>query len=256
MRWSLGPENPGGPMLAVDQDDPKLTPIPVGDETWKATFDPQYRGKNPFLAGRGMLGADYRSNMDGNGAMGYTLGQGLRRAFDAAYQTDGRALATNGIAGAALGLGSIAALNTFRESRDKEPLGWKSRALAALLGAGAGTALTVQMRGGVPQLVKSGSSGLEQMRQDIMARASELDYETRNRVSGALVRLSPADLATLHQLAMTAFGASAGALIARWLSGKGLMPLLLGGTIGAIAGHYFGRRPTNALGRESLDSYR
>ncbi len=250
---------------AINYNQPRPTPMPVTRSVYDATFDRAYRERNPYLSGRNRLNADYSVNRDATDSMGYSLGQAINRGIHSAYSTDGKALLTNGLGGAALGVGGIAALNALRSAQGKEKLGWKSRLLAALAGVGAGTALTMQMRGGSPQRttlnrMEKGASWpqvpLEQMRQDIMARTAQLDYETRNNVRGALGRLSPDDLGSLHRLVTTAFGAAAGAIVTRWLMGKGLLPLVIGGTIGGLLGHRFGGPPRNAFGRTSLDAYR
>lgn len=249
---------------AVDQKDPRLTPVPVSRDIWNASFDPAYRKANPFVSGRNRLGSDYRSNMDSEDAKGYDLGQSIRRAMGKAYSTDGRALLTNAGGGAAVGLGGAFALDQLRALQGKPKLGWKSKVLAALLGTGAGVGLTMQMRGGpLPRTTlgrqKEASApwqDMEPLRRDIMRATASLDFQTRDRIQGALVRLSPADLVSLRQLIATATGAAAGAMVARWLAGKGLIPMLIGGTVGGLLGRHIGGSETNAFGRRSLDAYR
>lgn len=256
--WLPGPNNTAH-IPGISQ------PAPVDPLAYRSTFDKAYRLANPLLAGRGEL----KSPDDPTNAFGYRLGGAARRLFNDGQRTDLRSLMTNGGLGALAGVAGSYAWDAVRARRGDDPLGWLGRSLFGLGGAGLGALLTQQMRGGsLPRASidrgKSASTNWaagaeQQLRRMLIAEVQgnpSIDSSLRLSVIAALGRIGGSDLQALARAVATVGGAAAGAVIARWLLGKGLIPSLAGAAAGAMFGLSASRPRTNALGRQSLDDYR
>ncbi len=265
--WEPGPRqtvydengNPTRAYTAIDTRDPYAPPRVVTKEQFHATFDPYYRKKNPYSAGHDALGI---SAAEARGEdSGYLMGQALQRGWQGLHKTDLSAALTEGGIGAAVGLGGVGLANTFREARGMEPLGWKSKLMAGMLGATAGGALSFNMRdGGYKKASTQWSDSAEMLLRSALIRRiatdQDVDLSVRSQITAALGRLGGADLQLLARVASTFAGAGIGSVVARWLAGKGLISTLSGGILGGAAAWHMSRPATNAFGRTSLDAYR
>lgn len=260
MRWyQQGPNQET--RTAKDSRDPYAAPMPISESQYRATFDRGYRVENPYLAGRDALGTSEAESRGGMDNTGFRIGQALQRRWAGLHGSDLSSLLTNGAIGATAGVGGVGLINAYRTNTGSEPLGWKSKLLAGLLGAGAGGLLTDQMRGGVFKnastawLTQSDALLRDTLVRQI-SREQDVDLSLRAKLTAAIARLGGSDLQALTRVAAMAAGAGIGAAVARWLMGKGLLSTVAGGILGGAAGFSFSRPSTNAFGRQSIDQYR
>jgi len=154
---------------------------------------------------------------------------------------------STGALGGLLGYGGASLVNMVRGgSLSPDRVG----ALGALLGAGAGAYLgSVQKRAST--LRSMSPADIEQTVIAALAQDSSIDFAQRAAAASAVQSLSSGELKQLVQFLSTAGGATIGALVLRFLMGKGLLPLALGAAAGAMLGSHFST-PRNALGQRSL----
>jgi hypothetical protein len=68
------------------------------------------------------------------------------------------------------------------------------------------------------------------------------DSSTAQRVLQAIAMLSPSEQQRLRSSIGTATGAAAGAIVTRFLGGKGLLAMSMGTALGAAAGYLWSQR--------------
>ncbi len=87
----------------------------------------------------------------------------------------------------------------------------------------------------------------------LLAANSFIPDADKRRFVAAFANLRDREKDELARLLRVTAGATAGALIARYLSGKGLLPMFVGGMVGAIVGRAFSPKPIfNNLGQLSV----
>jgi hypothetical protein len=186
-------------------------------------------------------------------------------------------------------------LNGWISDKISGAIGWgtssrgKSVASAGLLSALAGGAAGLYMghRGGDMSVSKSLAAALlagtlgagvsaysqaagDRRRAYMAKQASDVDYIIRaierdpymsSHERAACLRaaavMSSVQRDNLSRMMRTATGAGVGAIVLRFLRGNGLIPTMVGGIIGALAGYASGPGPKyNSMGQLSLSNYR
>lgn len=270
--WQQGPDENGLP-TARDTRNPGAQFAPITNSQYDATFDKDFRLANPYLAGRDALGSAEIEERDGTDEMGFNIGKRLNKGWASLHRNDWSSLGTNATIGAGLGVGTVSLINTLRDRSGSEPIGWKGRVLAGLLGAGAGGLLTAHMRGFDNSKAAAAFTGFGAamrpspvtQQSDMLLRETilrkviadrDLDLRDRAGISQALAALGGEELRTLFRITAVGAGAGAGAVVARWLMGRGLLPTLIGGIVGGGAAYRATQPRLNAFGNPSLESYR
>jgi hypothetical protein len=138
--------------------------------------------------------------------------------------------------------------------------------LYALLAGGAGAGITAMgqhlnnnreaQREKAASLSKSAFADTDLM--SLVATNTFISERDKQSYIAAFARLQSREKDELSRLLRVTAGAAAGALIARYLSGKGLLPMIFGGMLGALVGRATSPRPLyNNLGQLSvLNLYR
>ena len=174
-----------------------------------------------------------------------------RQGLDYGTSTQGKAVG-------AVGLLSALAGGVAGGTGDNGSIG-KGR-LYALLAGGAGAGLTAIGQNvnnhREDQLHKQAYADTDLL--SLMADNSYIPDDDKQRYMELCSRLNRHDQDELARLLRMATGAAAGALIARYLGGKGLLTTIAGGMLGAFVGRALGPQPTfNSLGQLSvLNLYR
>lgn len=178
----------------------------------------------------------------------------LRKALNWGTSTQGKAIGTAGLL-AALGggIGSYA-LDKYRGQDTSHG----KALLLALLAGGLGAAGTAWGQGRHNRresfLSKTASTEVAVALQRLLENDPSLSRQDRVRLLDALTRLNTTDMNQVYRLVRTSAGIGAGALVARFLGAKGLLPLLLGGILGGLVAG--GDRPRrNAQGQLSIIDY-
>ena len=265
----IGPD----PNTLLEKDTVRMSP-----ETFKSTFDADYKKETPLSAAMHA----YRHRLQPQNQMGYILGaeygrpsynklkSGLSGFFskgpvDAAF--------LGGVGGAGLGLLGSLGWNAFN-ARDVNPK--TVSLLAGLLGAGLGgvggytnwkakavappsdtllTRVSPEDYNKQVQRVMGKTAGWRDpdgpsfrdernMILQILQSAPGMSFNERAHLMQGVNQLSSQDAARLANMLGTAGGAAAGALISRFLLGKGLVSTLLGAVTGGVIGSaLFGNSP-------------
>jgi len=170
----------------------------------------------------------------------------LRGGLDKVTATPARTMATAGVLGAlGTGLAGYQAAKNF----DMDAPG--TGILASLLGGalGAGGVYMAQRNARSHDLTKQASTAADILLASIMSDPN-LSTMQRQMTLQALMRVNNQDAEQLATAVRTAGGGAAGMLIMQFLAGKGLIPALFGGALGAIIGRMTGSQPRkNAFGQ-------
>lgn len=155
-------------------------------------------------------------------------------------------LALGGSLGLLAGGGMLAhRYATGNDTEGVEPGKW-ARNLALLLGAGG---LAAGVYAGHQHMKKQ--SSVQDIIQ-VIQQAPGLSFQERARLIQAVSTLDPQDLSQLERMLAMAGGAGVGALITRFLAGKGKRGILLGAVLGGVvARNLMDPRPVNAFGQRT-----
>jgi len=140
-----------------------------------------------------------------------------------------------------LGAGGQALLNYFGLSNQyRNP--WVTGAITSLLGGALGAGIGSSRHHWMNKASGAWRSGPQDPYQEIYAalQSAGLDPGTQSEALMAVGQLSPSDASQLASLVGGAFGAAAGALIVRFLTGRGLMRAAIGAGVGGLLGSLFG----------------
>ena len=230
-----------GPGGAVD---PETTVLPP----WvaRATFDRRWRDEHPVEAAR----TEYQHPDDPRNSLASRLGEIGGRAWDSMQSSRGGQIFTDATLG---GLGTLGAALLLDKLRRRvfggTPLSWKTKALIGLLGAGAagiaGQRITKSVKeGSEKRAFDDWTASAERIYQNMVMSALRSDgtlgFSEKTALMKGVAGLNAMDLARLAELVRMAGGAAVGAIVARFLAGKGMMPLLLGGLAGSAIGGAMG----------------
>lgn len=217
----------------------------VTPDVFRSTFDPATRGKDYTAAVQGQYGTP-------SGHKNYTT-MAHDWLVDKAGQGLGWGTTSQGKAVGAVGLLSALAGGAGGALGEGGSIG--KGLLYALLAGGAGAGLTAV------------GQHYNNRREDALKQASFADTDLlsllsqnfsipdrdKQRYIGCFPRLSYGEKSELASLLRMTAGAAAGALIARYLGGKGLLTTLAGGMLGAFIGRATGPQQSyNALGQLSI----
>lgn len=263
------------PNTLLENDKVTMTP-----ETFKSTFDEEYRKKHPMTSS--MMA--YRHKLQPQHQMGYILGSevarpaygairsGLNRYFDMGPLG---AAALGGIGGA--GLGAIGSMG-WNAISDRQVNPKAIATIAALLGASLGgiggyarqkahspyvaavdnrfnrvspedydKQVQDVMMGKTAGWREPGSPSFQDARNMIMQMlqsAPGMSFNERAHLMQGVNQLSQQDASKLANMLGMAGGAAIGAIISRFLIGKGLISTLLGAVTGGVVGSaLFGTSP-------------
>lgn len=257
----VGPD----PNTLLEKDKVNMSP-----ETFKSTFDTDYKKEAPLSAAMHA----YRHRLQPQNQMGYILGSEYARpgynklksglsSFFSKGPVDSAVL--GGLGGAGLGLIGSLGWNAFSQ-RDVNPR--MVTLLSGLLGAGLGGAggyvnrkaqLPATPINNVPTRIKpedydaqiqqimgktagwrepGGPSFRDErnMIMQILQSAPGMSFNEKAHLMQGINQLSVQDAARLANMLGTVGGAAAGAMISRFLIGKGLVSTLLGAVTGGVIG--------------------
>ena len=165
------------------------------------------------------------------------LGKGVARSFN--HPASG--FFAGAIPSLLMGAGGQALLNYFGLSNQyRNP--WLTGAYTAALGGALGGTLGDSRHHWMNKASASWRSGPQDPYQEIYAalQSAGLDPGTQNDAFMAIQQLAPSDASQLARMVGGAFGAAAGALIVRFLTGRGLMRAAIGAGVGGLLGSLFG----------------
>lgn len=177
-----------------------------------------------------------------------TLAGWLRNAAEWGTSSTGKAIGMSALVGAGLGAGAGA----MHAGRTGKPMLDRS-VLAALAGAGlaSGGMALLRDRYAARQssfAEKSAASVLGSIDRALTADM-RLTQEERHTLRRLVAELSRYDQSRLEGMLRVAAGAGAGALVARFLSNKGLLPMAIGGIVGALVAAATGGPRKNSVGQ-------
>lgn len=233
--------------LGLGPDDSRKT---ISRAKFQQTFD-----RNTRLADlEGSLADQYGSPLKSYGDSGWAgdmrdrIAKSVRGGLHWGTTTPGKAIGT-----AALVSGLAGGVGGYMLSRDSDSP-WRNGALAALLtgalGAGA-TALAQRQNNQRAAALSKTASTAESMIMHAISSDYGMSREDKITLMNLARDLRASDAAELSRVLRGATGAGVGMLVVKFLKLKGLLPMLVGGMLGAaIGGQQSPRR--NALGQISL----
>lgn len=241
--FSLGPS--GATFLDVERSKGGMSEqakTTISDDQQRATFDPEYREENFGKA----IQDQYRGpqgTTDGMDRVRDKLTSLLSGAWKSSTATQGRSLAT---AGSLVGLLSATIGAARARGQGGSMLG--NGLLWGMGGAALGTGATylAQRSHNLREKNASAMGGIMML----LDQDRQLSESQRQAIIHALNRLSHTEKQEMSTLMRMGIGAGAGAIAIRYLKGKGLMPALIGGMLGALVGGSTGPSMNfNAFGR-------
>jgi hypothetical protein len=222
----------------------------MSDEQFGFTYDPELRKQDPYGAmtkrfnpfnpkGVPELLSDKAAQWSASGA---------DKIGNMAQSGNLGALAVGGGAGALGGLGLYHWLKKRKSDDLKGEIAQKGASkMGPLLSAGLGAALL----GGAALSARSYHKKYAST--DDLVRAiqtSSLSSEEKRRLVNGVRQLSPIEQKSLSFSTRGAVGAALGAIVARYLRSKGLLPVIMGSIIGGAVGHFSKTTPKrNAMGQ-------
>jgi hypothetical protein len=131
--------------------------------------------------------------------------------------------------------------------------------MAALLAGAAGAGVTAYGQNKMDR--RSAYLSKQASDVDFIIRAITMDPYMSPAERAACLRaaalMSSIQRDDLSRMLSTATGAGVGAIVLRFMRGKGLIPTMVGGILGAVAGYIAGPGPKyNPMGQLSLSNYR
>lgn len=236
------------PEVALGTFGPEASRKTVDAATFDKTFDPRTRSRSLEAAVNGQYTGRESTNLS------KTIADWIRNAVKGGWNygtsSQGKAMGTMGVLGGLAGAG----YGAYKALGDPDASIPKTGLLYGLLAGGVaagGTALGQYLHNSrESQLTKQASTA-----NDIaMAVAADpaISYTQREAIIRGLSQLGNPELTELGNLLRMGIGASIGSLVMRYLKGKGLLPTIVGGIVGAIAGRATAPGPIyNAMGQLS-----
>ncbi len=217
----------------------------VAPDVFRSTFDPATRSNGLVDAVQSQYGMPQPNRNYATMLRDWTVDK-AHQGLDWGTSSQGKSVGTAGLISAlAGGVGGML-------GEDGSP---GKSLLYALLAGGAGAGLTAlgqhynnRREGALKQASFADTDLLSLLSQNF----SIPDYD-KQRYTNCFSRLSYSEKNELAKLLRMSAGAAAGALIARYLSGKGLLTTIAGGMLGAFVGRATGPQQSyNALGQLSI----
>lgn len=235
--------------LGPEQSRQKLT-----QEQYKQTFDRDYRHSNFEESMAGQYAPMQRSPKSTSEQLSGWISGKISDTIGWGASTRGKSVASAGLLSALAG--GVAGAYLGHRSGDMSVS--KSLAAALLAGTlGAGVSAYSQAAGDRRHAYLSKQASDV----DFIIRAIERDPYMSPQERAACLRaaavMSSIQRDDLARMMRTATGAGVGALVLRFLRGNGLIPTMVGGILGALAGYATGPGlKYNSIGQLSLSNYR
>ena len=226
----------------------------VSQEQYKQTFDKDYRRRNFNASMKGQYApAERRPTSTSDNLTDWIAGK-LNSGIEWGTSSRGKTVATAGLLSALAG-GAAGAYMGHRGGAVSVTKSLMAALLAGAAGAGATAYGQNKMDRRSAYLSKQASDV------DFIIRAITMDPYMSPAERAACLRaaalMSSIQREDLARMLSTATGAGVGAIVLRFMRGKGLIPTMVGGILGAVAGYFAGPGPKyNPMGQLSLSNYR
>ena len=241
------PENSLG--LGIDESRQKIS-----QEQYKQTFDLAHRRGNFKSSMAGQYAPLQRQPKNTSDNITGWLAEKLNAGLDWGSSSRGKSVATTGLLSALAG-GAAGAYLTHKGGDMSV-----SKSLAAALVAGAaGAGVSAYSHGAQDRRAAYISKQASDV--DHIIRTITMDPYMSQAERAACLRaaaiMSDNQRDDLARMLSTATGAGVGAIVLRFLRGKGLIPTMVGGILGAALGYIAGPGPKyNPMGQLTLSNYR
>jgi hypothetical protein len=200
------------------------------------------------------------NSFDANSSFSAGLGRWLDNSGRTMANNAGRNLWSHGaVPGAALTGGAAAALGyggarlwNLLAGQERQLAPGHVAAITGLLGAAGGGYLGNNYQKSASAHFAQSPAAIREAAIDAIAADRSLSSFQQSAAASALQNMGSSDLQQLLRSLSTVGGAALGAAIFRFLMGKGLIPMLVGAGVGALAGSHFGGSSTNALGQKTF----
>lgn len=241
------PENSLG--LGPEESRQKLS-----QEQYKQTFDRDYRRRNFDASMAKQYAPLDRAPSNRADQLTGWIADKLNSGYDWGTSTRGKSVATVGLLSALAG----GAAGAYMGYRNGEPSVTKSLLAALMAGtAGAGAAAYSHNKQDRREAYLSKAASDVDFIIDAITRDPYMSPAERAACLRAAALMSSIQRDDLARMLSTATGAGVGAIVLRFMRGKGLIPTLVGGILGALAGYTAGPGPKyNPMGQLSLSNYR
>lgn len=186
------------------------------------------------------------------------IANALRKSYDWGTSSQGKAVGTAALLSALAG-----AAGSYAIGRQTGEQSIGRTLLMALLAGGLGAGATTisqrnynkrLMSGGDPAFAKMANTQTSDIIRMLNGDPTLSSYD-RSQILMGIASLRPSDQDNLYRLAKTGAGAGIGMLIMRFLSSKGLLPMLAGGIIGGLLADRPAPLVRNPLGQVSITNY-
>lgn len=219
----------------------------MDNQTFAATYDPKYKAANPYTAVTQSFDRyDPSLNQPMEALYGKVKSWLPNNRFAGALNESYPQAAGSG---ALVGAGLSAAINFLKNRLTGDSGGYGTAALAGgALGGIAGAGLHYNRQHWAKQAAFS--FGENRDLEDKIMDASGLTVSEKKMLVKAIGKLSDKEKKDLKKSLGTAFGASIGAVVAKFLFSKGLIPMAVGGILGGMAGNRIASsQKRNSLGQ-------
>jgi hypothetical protein len=226
----------------------------MSQEQYKQTFDRDYRSRNFDASMRGQYAPLDRRPSNRSDQLTSWIADKLNSGISWGTSSRGKSVATAGLLSALAG-GATGAYLGHRGGGVSVSKSLMAALLAGAAGAGATAYGQNQMDRRSAYMAKQASDV------DFIVRAITMDPYMSPAERAACLRaaalMSSIQRDELARMLSTATGAGVGAIVLRFMRGKGLIPTMVGGILGAVAGYVAGPGPKyNPMGQLSLSNYR
>jgi hypothetical protein len=236
------------PEVALGTFGPSDSRRKIDATTFDKTFNPRARSRDL----EGAVNGQYTGHESAN--LSQTIADWIRKTvrsgWDYGTSSQGKALGTMGVLGGIAGAG----YGAFKALDDPEASIPKTGLLYGLLAGGVaagGTALGQYLHNSRERQLTKQASVADDIAMAVSADPA-ISYTQREAIIRGLSQLGNSELTELGNLLRMGIGASVGSLVMRYLKGKGLLPTIVGGIVGAIAGRATAAGPIyNAMGQLS-----
>lgn len=226
----------------------------ISQDQYQKTFDRGYRARNFNDSMKGQ----YMGSRQGPTSRGKQLNDWIAGALDSGYKwgtsSQGKAVGTVGLLSALAG-GAAGAYLGNQQGEGAVSKGLLMALLAGTAGAGVTAFSQAQHNRREDWLAKQANNA--DIIIDAISRDYTMDPMLRADCLRAAARMSDIERENLARKMSMITGAGAGMLVVQFMRSKGLLPMLAGGMIGALAGYVAGPgMKYNSMGQLSLSNYR
>ena len=226
----------------------------ISQEQYKQTFDRDHRRSNFHESMVKQYAPLQRKPSTGNDGITNWIADKALGGFEWGTSSRGKSVATAGLLSALAG-GAAGAFLTHQGGDMSVSKSLLAALLAGTAGAGAVAYSHNKQDRRQAYLSKQASDV------DMIIRAITMDPYMSPSERAACLRAAAVmennQRDDLARMLSTATGAGVGAIVLRFLRGKGLIPTMVGGILGAVAGYAAGPGPKyNPMGQLSLSNYR